>query len=160
MTTELRAYDYVNQPYETVCAALAREGALDVLRRATKSAATRGASLVAALRIEVAGIEIQKDVSIAAGPMRKTRSSAVIPILWNAAHGSGWFPVMLGELRIYPLSPGETQLEIHGRYSPPLGAIGHVIDAAIGHRIAEASVHTFASDVAAQLREELRARAS
>jgi hypothetical protein len=51
------------------------------------------------------------------------------------------------------LTATETQLDFAGRYQPPLGPLGSVLDAAIGHRIAEASVHRFVADVAQHLRE-------
>ena len=41
---EVRAYDYVNQPYEVVRDALSRDSSLWILRRATKAAGVRGES--------------------------------------------------------------------------------------------------------------------
>ena len=38
----------------------------------------------------------------------------------------------------------------------PLGPVGKAIDAAIGHRIAEASVHHFLDDIVAQIGRDLR----
>jgi hypothetical protein len=64
---------------------------------------------------------------------------------------------MSAELSIYPLTATETQLDFLGRYEPPLGAVGGAVDAVVGHRIAEASVHRFLSDVAAYLRRSLEA---
>jgi hypothetical protein len=159
MSTEVRAFDYVNQPYETVRRAFDRDGSLELVRRATKAAAARGAQLIAALRIEIAGLEIQKDVAIDVGTIHTTGSGGAsrttVPLSWKATTAAGWFPVMEAELCIYPLSATETQLEIRGAYAPPLGALGQAIDAAVGHRIAEASVHRFATDIAARLRSEL-----
>ena len=51
----------------------------------------------------------------------------------------------------------ETQLDFSGQYEPPLGAVGDAVDALVGHRIAEASVHRFVTDVARYLREHLAA---
>jgi hypothetical protein len=65
---------------------------------------------------------------------------------------------MEAELIVYPLSKEETQLELHGRYTPPLGAVGSALDSLIGHRVADASVHRFVTDVASLLRTELAAR--
>ncbi len=62
---------------------------------------------------------------------------------------------MSGELAVYPLSATETQLEFAGTYEPPLGALGDALDAAIGHRIAEASVQGLVANVARYLREKL-----
>ena len=62
---------------------------------------------------------------------------------------------MSAELSVYPLTGTETQLDFHGHYEPPLGLLGGAVDAVIGHKIAEASVHRFVSDVAHYLRDTL-----
>ena len=67
------------------------------------------------------------------------------------------FPLMTAVLAVYPLTATETQLDFSGQYDPPLGAVGDAVDALIGHRIAEASVHRFVTDVARYLREHLAA---
>ena len=67
------------------------------------------------------------------------------------------FPVMNAELLFWPLSSSETQLEIEGAYRPPLGIVGNALDAAIGHRVAEATVHRLLEDLVEQLRRELPA---
>ena len=74
---------------------------------------------------------------------------------WQAAKMPGLFPVMKAELAIYPLTAGETQLDFAGLYEPPLGLAGKAMDALVGYRIAEVSVHRFVSDVAAYLRQAL-----
>ena len=65
------------------------------------------------------------------------------------------FPFMKAELSIYPLTATETQLDFLGSYEAPFGVLGGAVDAVVGHRIAEASVHRFIKDVAAYLRTEL-----
>jgi hypothetical protein len=62
---------------------------------------------------------------------------------------------MKGELSIYPLTATETQLDFSGRYKPPFGAAGKAMNAIVGHRIAEVSVHRFVNDVAGYLRKTL-----
>jgi hypothetical protein len=65
------------------------------------------------------------------------------------------FPLMKGELSLYPLTTTETQLDFSGFYGPPFGAVGKTMNAVVGHRIPEVSVHRFVSDVAAYLRQAL-----
>ena len=65
------------------------------------------------------------------------------------------FPLMKAELAIYPLTATETQLDFCGIYDPPFGAVGKAMNAVLGHRIAEVSVHRFISDVAEYLRQAL-----
>ena len=74
---------------------------------------------------------------------------------WQSARAPRWFPLMKAELAIYPLTATETQLDFLGHYEPPLGWLGSAIDAAVGHRIAEAAVHRFVVDVADYLRRTI-----
>jgi hypothetical protein len=74
---------------------------------------------------------------------------------WQAAKMPSLFPLMKAELSIYPLTASETQLDFSGLYEPPLGAVGKALNAIVGHRIAEVSVHRFVSDVAGHLRQAL-----
>ena len=62
---------------------------------------------------------------------------------------------MVATLSAWPLSPEETQIEIEGDYTPPLGAVGRALDAAVLHRVAEAAVHRFLEDVVEQLRRDV-----
>jgi hypothetical protein len=78
-----------------------------------------------------------------------------IPIEWEAAHRPLWFPFMSGVLSVYRITATETQLDFVGIYEPPLGKVGGALDAMVGHKIAEASVHRFVEDVAVFLRKNL-----
>ena len=71
---------------------------------------------------------------------------------WEATKRPHLFPLMHAELAIYPLTPSETQLDFSGHYEPPLGVLGSAMDSIVGHRVAEACVHQFVTDVAAYLR--------
>jgi hypothetical protein len=64
---------------------------------------------------------------------------------------------MEAALSIYPLSPDETQLDLAGRYQPPLGTLGTALDATAGHRIAEATVLRLLRGVRSQIMSELDA---
>jgi hypothetical protein len=80
-----------------------------------------------------------------AGPVTR------LQLEWQAAKISSLFPFTKAELSIYPLTGTETQLDFSGFYEPPLGALGKAVNAIVGHRIAEVSVHRFVSDVAGWL---------
>jgi hypothetical protein len=75
----------------------------------------------------------------------------VVPLTWRATGAPGLFPVLSADLEIAPLDLELTQLTIHGRYEPPLGAIGRRIDRLLMHRIAEASVRAFLGRLVATL---------
>lgn len=156
----IRVYDYVNQPYDKVRAAIESD-ANEVFRNATKVAALRAKSVASELHVNIAGIEVGADIEITVTGIENTQKAVTSPettrieLEWEAAKMPRLFPFMKAELAIYPLTSTETQLDLRGNYEPPLGIVGSVIDAAVGNRIAEASVHQFISDVAAYLRKEL-----
>jgi hypothetical protein len=158
--TEIRCYDYVNHPYERVRDVLKRD-ALTVFQSATKAAASRAQSVASELRVDFGGIGIKADIKISVKDAEEKRDEALstivtrLPLEWEAASKPGLFPLMKGELLIYPLTATETQLDFSGLYEPPFGAVGKAMNAMVGHRIAEASVHQFITDVAGYLRRAI-----
>jgi hypothetical protein len=159
-TKMIRVYDYINRPYEEVREKLSQD-ALTVFRNATKVAALRAKTVASELHINIAGIEVGTDISISIKAIKDQPKKAASPpatriqLEWEAAKMPRLFPFMKAELIIYPLTATETQLDLSGSYEPPFGVIGSVIDSVVGHRIAEATVHQFITDVAVYLRAEL-----
>jgi len=155
---EIRCYDYVNHPYERVRDALG-EDALAVFQAATTGAASRAESIASQLRVNIAGLEVAKEIAIAVKNIEESVSHSSpttrLQLEWEAAESPRLFPLMRAELSIYPLTQTETQLDFAGLYEPPAGALGGAIDSIVGHRIAEVSVHRFVADVAAFLRKSL-----
>jgi hypothetical protein len=158
---KIRCYDYVNHPYERVCNAL-KQNALTVFQSATKTAASRAQSVAAELRVDFAGIGVKTDIKIVVKSVdeRAGRSASTpttrLTLEWEAAKMPRLFPLMKGELFVYPLTAAETQLDFSGVYKPPFGSVGKTVNAIVGYRIAEASVHRFVSDVAGYLRQAIR----
>ena len=158
---KIRCYDYVNHPYERVRDAL-KQNALIVFQSATKTAASRAQSVAAELRVDFAGIGVKTDIKIRVKSIDENAgSSASLPttkliLEWEAAKMPRLFPLMKGELFVYPLTATETQLDFFGVYRPPFGTMGKTMNAIVGHRIADVSVHRFVSDVAGYLRQTLR----
>ena len=157
---EIRCYDYVNHPYEQVRDALSKD-ALAVFQSATKAAASRARSIASELRVDIGGIGVEADIIISVnehrgeGLRRHGGPVTRLQLEWQAAKMPSLFPLMKAELSIYPLTGTETQLDFSGLYEPPLGAVGKALNAIVGHRIAEVSVHHFVSDVAGYLRQAL-----
>jgi hypothetical protein len=158
---QIHCYDYVNHPYEQVRSALSNN-APAVFQSATKAAATRAQSIASELRLEIGGIGIETDIRVSVKNIevkeRKARSAPAtrLELEWKAEKMAHFFPVMKADLFIYPITATETQLDFNGRYEPPLGPLGKAVNAMIGHRMAEACVHRFISDVAEHLRTDLR----
>jgi len=156
---EIRCFDYVNHPYERVRVVLT-QNALTVFQSATKTAASRAQSIAAELRLDFGGIGVKTDIKIALTGVEEQSDAVSTPITrlmleWEAATMPRLFPLMKGVLSLYPLTATETQLDFSGVYEPPFGAVGKTMNAIIGHRIAEVSVHHFVTDVAGYLRQAL-----
>jgi len=157
---EIRCYDYVNHPYEHVRDAL-RNDALTVFQSATKAAASRAESIAAELHVDIGGMGIKTDIRISVKNVEEKVVDAMstpvtrLSLEWAAATMPRLFPLMKADLSIYPLTATETQLDFSGLYEAPFGAAGKAMNAIVGHRIAEVSVHRFISDVAGYLRHAL-----
>ena len=157
---EIRCYDYVNHPYERVRDSL-KHDALKVFQSATKTAASRVQSVAAELHVDFGSVGVKTDINIELKRIEEKAGDAVsmpttrLLLEWEAATMSRFFPLMKGALSLYPLTSSETQLDFCGVYEPPFGAVGKTMNAIVGHRIAEVSVHRFVSDVAGYLRQAL-----
>jgi hypothetical protein len=159
---KLRCYQYVNRDYESV-RDLVRQRPMDLFQGATRSAVERANVVATSLRAGIPGIEVGVDVRIHVNGIREEEGIAGLsPVTrvafsWEAARAAAFFPVMKAELSFWRLTATETQLEIDCAYQPPLGVVGTTIDVAVGHRVAEATVHRFLDDIVAQLQRELPA---
>ncbi|MGB8769723.1 MAG: hypothetical protein WCC92_08915 [Candidatus Korobacteraceae bacterium] len=157
---QIRSYDYVNHPYERVRDTL-EQNAVAVFQSATKAAASRAESVAAELHVDFAGLGVKADIKIQVKGVEEkladdvSRASTTLRLEWEAATLPRLFPLMQGELSVYPLTSTETQLDFLGTYEPPFGAVGKTMNAIAGHRIAEVSVHRFVTDVARYLRQAL-----
>ena len=157
MHQDLHCYAYVNRPFETVRSALLDE-AFRFLAPATDAAAERAKVLVDTLKVSLGGLEVGKKIEVhvtrvqphvaAAG---RATDALEIDLTWKAATQQALFPAMKAKLLVYPLSPHETQLDLHGVYDPPAGPLGAVADRVVGHRIASAAVHRFLEEVRERL---------
>lgn len=158
MSTPIQLYGYIEQPYDRVCDEL-RSRATSVFHEATAGAVTRAAQVAAGLHVRLAGIEISRDIQVHVKSYVEYESRSerrmTVELEWQSADLPSLYPVMRASLHVYPVSDTETQLDFHGQYEPPLGVLGKAINAVIGHRIAEASVHQFVQDVTSYLNEKL-----
>ena len=160
---EIRCYDYVNYPYERVRDALRYE-ALTVFRSATISAVSRARSVAAELHVDLGGVGVKAEINVRVKNIEEKAetipsTTTRLQLEWEAATMPGLFPFMKAELSIYPLTATETQLDFLGHYEPPFGVVGKAMNAIVGYRIAEVSVHRFLTDVAEYLRRTLAQKA-
>lgn len=156
---ELRVYDYVAAPFDRVSELLRRD-ALGLFQRATAAAAGRAETVAARLQVGIGALQVGTAIEIIIRQIVDGKSpfgdaATVVSIAWQAAHSAALFPSMEASILAYPLSATETQLELQGHYRPPLGLVGAALDSIAGHRVAEASVHRFLQEIAAQVNREL-----
>jgi len=123
------------------------------LARLSESSALFGVSADAygpgLTRVGVAGVS--KLVRVQARELSWTDRTAGLALRWEAIGTSGvLFPVLDADLRLTPEGEG-TVLTLAGAYRPPLGPVGQALDRALLHKVAEATVRTFLTRVAAQL---------
>jgi len=111
----------------------------------------RGERLLAEVGIGSPGHRIHKRVEIEIGESVRFPSKTVLRVSWRAAGPKGLFPELEGDLEIAPMGPARSQLSLSARYVPPLGVAGKLVDRALLHRVAEATVQDFVDRTAEAL---------
>lgn len=91
---------------------------------------------------------VAKHVEIGFGTPISLATGTILPMHWVAAGPRGLFPDLNADLEVAPLGTHQTQLSMSARYVPPLGSLGRVIDRAVMHRVAEATLKDFIDRVA------------
>ena len=100
----------------------------------------------------VGAIGLSKLVRIQVRELARTEKSAGIALRWEAVGpGGGLFPVLDADVRLTPAGEHVTLLSMAGSYRPPLGTLGQVLDRAILHRVAAATIHGFVTQIAARI---------
>ena len=92
-------------------------------------------------------VRVARQVAIEVGRPIRVTAKTIVPIRWDPVGGAGLFPALDADLEIAPLEGGRTQLAISARYVPPLGPFGRVVDRAVLHRVAEATLKDFLDSV-------------
>jgi hypothetical protein len=82
-------------------------------------------------------------VHIELGKPFRLASKTILPMSWRATLAEGLFPSLEADMEVAQMGSNRTQLSISARYRPPLGAVGRVIDKAVLHLVAEATVKDF-----------------
>ena len=88
----------------------------------------------------------RKAAVVSLGKPRSADGGWVVPIEWRAAGLTALFPVLVGDLRVR--SDG---LEIRGRYAPPGGRLGYLLDATLLGTAARQTGRWFLRRLAAEL---------
>ena len=107
------------------------------------------------LRLQIgptwAGRLVTREVEATVGPTRDRGTACVVPLAWKATGMAGLFPVLDGDLELAPLRSNRCRLTLSASYLPPFGDLGRALDRALLHRVAQSTVRSFLSRVAASL---------
>jgi len=117
-----------------------------------RAAEHRGQHLLAEVGFAVDTRRIDKQVQIELGAPIRTPSKTVLPMTWRATRPEGLFPHLDADIEVASLGADRTQLSISARYRAPMGALGRMLDRALLHRVAEATVKDFLDRVGEQVR--------
>ncbi len=98
---------------------------------------------------------LSKLIRVQAHDLASTEESVGLAIRWEATgSSSALFPVLDADIRLVRAGERACALTISGVYRPPLGALGQVLDRAILHRVAAATIRNFLAQVAARITDQ------
>jgi hypothetical protein len=137
----------INRPVSRVWSSLCTDGSwlAPLAARATDSGETM-------LRVGPGrGALSSREVLIRLGQCSYQQGVSYIAIRWEASRLSRLFPILDGTLELSSKDETHSRLAIKASYRPPFESVGRLIDAALLHKVAEATVHSFLSQLAATL---------
>lgn len=117
--------------------------------------------LLARVGVSIGKVAAYKHVRLEIGTPRASAAydRIMLPVNWSAVGGPPLFPRMEGTFHVDPYGSESTRLTLNARYDPPVGALGDLVDRALMHRLAQATMDDFMVRVTAAVTEELRRRA-
>lgn len=86
----------------------------------------------------VGDVGIARDVEVHLSPKPGYPGYRLLDVSWKAKEG-GPYPVFHGTLSVADEGAGWSRIDLDGTYKPPFGLAGAAFDAAVGHRIAQAT---------------------
>jgi hypothetical protein len=97
---------------------------------------------------------VAKEVRLEIGEREVQPRGLVYPIRWIATGASALFPTMTADLVLSKAGSTGTRISFEGRYKPPMGPLGKVIDRIALRRIAEATVQDWVDRLAQAIQSE------
>lgn len=85
------------------------------------------------------------------GEARQTGAAIIVPVRWEPVAFERLLPMMDADIELLDLGEGQSRLSMSGRYQVPLAQLGATLDRLAMHRLAEASVRRFLSDISEAL---------
>jgi len=138
----VRYYFEIDFPFDQVEQALL-QSPTDWMPMVAADAEARRELLLAEVGFGRSACRLEKKVEIELGEVMRFPSKTILPMSWRPAGGETLFPSLDADIEVAALGPNRTQLSISARYRPPLGVVGRVVDRALLHRVAEATLKDF-----------------
>ena len=98
--------------------------------------------------LDGSGPAVRKAAVIDIGRVRETAGSLSVPIAWRSASLTPLFPVFGGHIEVR-----RSSLVLTGRYAPPFGRMGLLMDQALLHFVADRSARALLEAVAGRCRK-------
>ena len=147
---EIQHYAYVARPFGDIWPLLATRPN-NVLGDGRAVPRGRGTS---ELHAHLGGVDVARTVAMHFSELICDDERAGLAVRCRAARHPRMFPLLEATLELAPLPSGRrhlTQVGLVGRYRPPLGVLGGVVDRLGGSGIADESIRHFVEDVARRL---------
>ena len=142
----IRVTRVVHQPLEAVEQRLRVEPD-KVVQRAYADFAEKGVGVIA-LGLHPSVSWLRVPVRVQSFTPVDPHRGAVISIRWTPTRLRRLVPTMEADLEVHPGEHGSSKLDLEGRYRPPLGLAGLVLDRLIGRFVASSTAKTFLDLVA------------
>ena len=104
------------------------------------------------LRVAVRSAAGQR-YGLAIGEARRNTSSVIVPMRWEPGSFERLLPMFDADVELLSLGEGHCRLSMSGRYQVPLAQLGATLDRLAMHRVAEAAVRRFLSEISEALTE-------
>ena len=141
----IQYYGMVERPFTQVEAELLGIG--ETIAASADSAYRMGEGLL----MKIGGAAVAKTVFLDLRTPVRGAAATTLPLEWWATGTPALFPKMEAELTVADMGGSLPQVQLQGNYQPPLGSVGRILDRAVLHRFAEASVKDFVDRIVAVL---------
>ena len=105
-----------------------------------------GGDAVIPLRVRFGDLMVERDVDFHLKTKPGYPGYRLLEVSWTPKDG-GPYPSFSGTISVAEDAIGWSRIEIDGKYRPPFGVAGAIFDAAIGQRIAQATVSELLAEI-------------
>lgn len=127
--------------------------ARDALRSVIEALMNDGSWTTMALSADVGPVTVKKNVQVRfARAQEATHFDELWRIDWKPENG-GPYPDFNGSLSLCYSSGGAAELQLSGKYAPPLGTVGRGFDLVLGQRIASNSCRNLLKELGHRIEE-------